>query len=167
MILSGTRWKTFIVFAMKELAMPEIQDLWITSEEIAAMTDLYNMGKPFEVLSIAERTKIARQVSGRWASFSWLPAMEPEPQTGMTYARALDSALATAFASHMRWLTEQSGSAFSSAMKERPTRQVSFLSDVPVTVRNALTGNYIYDPLVDETGLNRQRERGRATGLSL
>ena len=146
--------------------MPEIQNLWITSEEIAAMPTLYNMGKVWTGFSVIEQTKIARQVSGRWSSFSWLPGMEPAPQDSMMYARDLDPALAVAFASHMRWLTEQSGSAFSSAMKERPTRQVSFLSDVPVTVRNMLTGIYIYDPVIDETGLNRQRERGRATELS-
>ena len=146
--------------------MAEIQDLWITSEELAAMTTLYNMGKVWTGFSVIEQTKIARQVSGRWTSFSWLPAMEPELQTGMTYARDLDSALATAFASHMRWLAEQSGSAYASAMKERPTSKISFLSDVPVTVRNMLTGVYIYDPVIDETGLNRQRERGRATELS-
>ena len=146
--------------------MPEIQNIWITSEEITAMTTLYNMGKVWTGFSVIEQTKIARQVSGRWSSFSWLPGMEPELQTGMTYARDLDSALAVAFASHMRWLAEQSGSAYASAMKERPTSKISFLSDVPVTVRNALVGNYIYDPSIDSTGLDRQRERGRATEIS-
>ena len=146
--------------------MAEITDVWITDELLHAFSGMYSMGKVFDALSLAEKTKLARMVSGRWASFNWLPGMEPTVQDGMTYARDLDSALTTAFGTHVRWLGEQSGSSYAAAMKDRATNKVSFLSDVPIMVRNALVGNYVYDVSLDETGLDRQRDRGRATELA-
>ena len=146
--------------------MPEQQGLWITTEDATDnLNAKYVMGSVYEALPDAEQIKLARQVTGRWAAFPWLPGKEPGLRDGMLYARNLDSVLLTAFASHMRWLAEHSGSAFASARNERPSRQVSFVSDLPISVRNALVGTYIYDPSLDETGLDRLRERGQATEL--
>ena len=102
----------------------------------------YELGDTFNQLSNDQVVRIVRMVSARWESIIWREGMEPAPDAQVPGDRwdAMDSALRSAFAAHLRFAAERGGS-FDIPVEEQQSPNI--LSDIPVYTRNILLSKYI------------------------